>query len=219
MTGTSFSIKPALLLVAIGAVAAVLLAGLDQLTRQRIALEQDRRALAQLEALLPDIGYDNELVRDWVETDIPPFPEPARIYRARRDGEPAALIIDLVTPRGYSGSIRLLVATTPGAEVLGVRVLEHRETPGLGDRIERRRSDWIEQFTGRRLGQPEHEQWLPDRRGGAFDTLTSATITSSAVIHAVLRALETIVASDDELWTRPSESGDDSPDELESETS
>lgn len=204
-----FPLKPALMLVAIGGVSALLLAGLDRVTRDRIALEQDRRALAELNELLPADRYDNELVRDWIEATIAPFPQPARIYRARLEGEPAALIVDLVTPRGYSGPIRLLMAATPEATVIGVRVLEHRETPGLGDRIERRRSDWIEQFSGRRLGAPEREQWLPDQRGGAFDTLTSATITSSAVIHAVRHALEAIVRSDDELWTRPSEAADD----------
>lgn len=208
MTRAPFPLKPALMLIAIGGVSALLLAGLDQMTRERIDLEQDRRALAQLEGLLPSVAYDNELVRDWVEARIAPFPQSAKIYRARRRGEPAALIVDLTTPRGYSGPIRLLVATTPAAEVIGVRVLDHRETPGLGDRIERRRSDWIEQFSGKRLGAPDREQWLPDRRGGAFDTLTSATITSGAVIHAVRRALEVIVRTDDELWTRPSDSGE-----------
>lgn len=209
MKRAPFPFKPALMLVAIGGISALLLAGLDRLTRERIALEQDQRALAELNDLLPSIDYDNELVRDWIETTIAPFPEPARIYRARRSGEPSALIVDLTTPRGYSGPIRLLVAATPDATVIGVRVLDHRETPGLGDRIETQRSDWIEQFEGQRLGAPAREDWLPDRRGGAFDTLTSATITSGAVIHAVRRALDTMVRSDDELWTRPSESGAD----------
>ena len=106
-----------------------------------------------------------------------------------RRGKPVALLADVTTPNGYSGDIRLLVGVAPDGEVLGVRVLDHRETPGLGDAIERQRSDWIRQFSGRSLGAPPADQWAADKRGGTFDTLSSATITSSAVIQAVKNVL------------------------------
>lgn len=168
--------------------AAVLLAGVHLLTRDRIQLAEDRRALATLEQLLAPGSYDNEPVRDAIRVHIPGLPEPATAYRARLGEAPAALLVDVTTPSGYSGDIRLLVGLTPDGTIIGVRVLAHRETPGLGDRIEHRRSDWLEQFRGARQGAPP--DWRPDRRGGDFDTLSSATITSGAVIDALDRVLE-----------------------------
>jgi electron transport complex protein RnfG len=192
-------------LALIGLAAAVILASLNHLTHDRISLEQDRRALAVLTQLLPEGSFDNELVTDWIELTIPGFARSARVYRARLDDQPTAAIIDLTTPRGYSGDIRLLVAVDPGGTVLGVRALAHRETPGLGDRIEVRRSDWIHQFAGRSLQDPPIRAWAPDRRGGEFDSMTNATITASAVIEAVRRALEAMLRHGDEIWASPSD--------------
>ncbi len=197
-----------LALALIGLSAALLLSGLDQLTRDRIALAEDRRALAALTGLLGSMEFDNEPARDWIELPITGLDEPARIHRARLEDEPVALLVDLTTPRGYSGDIRLLIAADPDGMVLGVRVLEHRETPGLGDRIERERSDWIEQFDGRSLGDPPAEAWAPDRRGGDFDTMTNATITASAVIEATRLALEVIEATGERIWREPVESAE-----------
>ncbi|NEZ04201.1 RnfABCDGE type electron transport complex subunit G [Wenzhouxiangella sp. XN201] len=184
------TLRPALILAGLGLAAAVLLAGLDQFTRERIADERQQRALAAVSAMLGEIGYDNDLLDDTARLGIPDLAEPAVVYRARQDGKPVAVVMDVVTSAGYSGDIRLLIAADVDGTVLGVRVVEHRETPGLGDKIERRRSDWIEQFDGRSLVEPPAEDWAPDRRDGAFDTLTSATITSAAVVDAVKRALQ-----------------------------
>ncbi|MDT8409085.1 MAG: RnfABCDGE type electron transport complex subunit G [Wenzhouxiangellaceae bacterium] len=189
----------------IGLLAALLLAGVNELTRDRIELEQKRRALQTLSQLLDRDSYDNELVRDRFKTRIDGLEDPATIYRARLDGEPSALLADVTTDKGYSGDIRLLVAIDPSGKVIGVRVLNHRETPGLGDRIERRRSDWIDQFRGASLGQPSPEQWKADQRDGAFDTLASATITSSAVIQAVRDTLEWYESNRDSAFQRPAE--------------
>ena len=177
--------KTLLTLGLIGLVAAALLSGVHLATRDRIASEQQRQALATLNQLVPESGYDNELVADRFSATVSGLETPATLYRARRDGEPVALLADVTTPDGYSGDIRLLVGIAPDGEVIGVRVLDHRETPGLGDEIELKRSDWIRQFSGQSLGNPRADQWAADRRGGAFDTLSSATITSSAVIQAV----------------------------------
>jgi electron transport complex protein RnfG len=189
-----------LTLALIGLVAAVLLAGVHELTEERIAAQADRRALATLNQLVDPGDYDNRLLQDRIRARIAGLDEPATAYRARAGGEPVALLVDVTTPDGYSGDIRLLVGIRPDGEVIGVRVLDHRETPGLGDRIERRRSDWIEQFRGRSLGDPPVDRWAPDRRGGAFDTLSSATITSAAVIDAVERVLEWFEANRDNAF-------------------
>jgi len=200
----NFPVKPALTLALIGLAAAVLLAGLNALTSDRISRAQDQRALETLTRVLPPERFNNLLASDWTELTINGLDRPARIYRARLDGQPSAAIIDLTTPQGYSGDIRLLVALTPEAEVISVRVLEHRETPGLGDRIEARRSDWIEQFSGKSLTDPPPEDWASSRRGGAFDTLTSATITSNAVIDAVERSLHAYENAREQVWQAPS---------------
>ncbi len=197
--------KPAIALIAVGLLAATILAGLDRLTRDRIALEQERRALAALTELLPAERFDNELVTDWFEQPVTGLERPVRFYRARLDGQPSAAVLDLVTSRGYSGDIRLLVAIETDGTIIGVRVLEHRETPGLGDRIEIRRSDWIRQFDGASLDHPAPDAWAPDRRGGQFDTLSNATITTAAITDAVRLGLEAFDSLGDALWTRESE--------------
>ncbi|MFW5815695.1 MAG: RnfABCDGE type electron transport complex subunit G [Wenzhouxiangella sp.] len=193
--------RAAIALTGIGLGAALLLAGVDRLTRERIEDAQQRRALSTLSAMLPTGRFDNDLLDDAIDLPIPGLEQPGRLYRARRDGEPVGLLVDLVTHRGYSGDIRLLVAVNPDQTVLAVRVLEHRETPGLGDKIEIERSDWITGFAGRSLGDPPAQRWAPDQRGGDFDTLTSATITTDAVVDAVRSALVALAQADEEqLW-------------------
>lgn len=184
----------------IGLVAAALLSGVHELTEDRIAEQAERRALAELNRLIDPERYDNRLLDDKVRVRIPGLQGTSTIYRARADGQPAALLADVTTSQGYSGDIRLLVGLRPDGRLIGVRVLEHRETPGLGDRIESERSDWIEQFRGRSLTNPPGDRWAPDRRGGAFDTLSSATITSAAIIDAIEHVLEWFEADPDNAF-------------------
>lgn len=178
----------------IGLVAATLLAGVDRLTQDRIAAERERHAQAALVALLPPNSFDNLPRQEAITIEPGTYGSPMLVYPARMGDELTALIADVTTPAGYSGDIRLLVAVDPAGVVIGVSVLEHRETPGLGDLIERRKSDWIEQFSGRSLDDPPDEGWAASRRGGEFDTLTSATITTQAVVRAVRRSLEALAA-------------------------
>lgn len=193
-------------LAVIGIVAAGLLAGVHSLTVDRIAVENERRSLAMLDQLLPEGSYDNELIRDRFTTSVPDLEPDSTIYRARSGETPVAVLADVVTARGYSGDIRLLVAVDPNGTVLGVRVLEHRETPGLGDLIEAERSDWIEQFDGTALGSPPIDEWRTSKRGGEFDTLSSATITSSAVVDAVRQVLAWFEDHRHDVFERASES-------------
>ncbi|MGY6552942.1 MAG: RnfABCDGE type electron transport complex subunit G [Wenzhouxiangella sp.] len=197
--------RAALSLGLLGLVAALLLSGVDRLTREPIAMAEQQRALATLTELVPTELFDNNPVFDRIEQGIPGFEQPVLIHRARLGGEPVALVFDVTTPRGYSGDIRLLVAVAPDGTIKGVRVLAHRETPGLGDKIEVQRSNWIRQFTGRSLSDPLPQRWTSDRRGGAFDTLTAATVTTDAVIDAVRRVL--LEAEDEaaDLWREVSE--------------
>ena len=124
------------------------------------------------------------------------------VYRARRDGAPVALVLTAVAPDGSSGPIELLVGVNADGTVAGVRVLAHRETPGLGDPIEASRSDWVLAFAGRSLGDPPPAGWTVRRDGGAFDQFTGATITPRAVVHAVRRVLEYVGANQEALYAR-----------------
>ena len=206
---TSGSLTSSLLTLGlIGLAAALLLTGVHQLTQERIAEENQRRALASLQQLLPPEQYNNALVQDRFTARIAGLSGAATIYRARFDDEPVALLADVVTSQGYSGDIRLLIGVDVSGNVLGVRALNHRETPGLGDRIELQRSDWIRQFDGRSLENPAAEQWQSDQRGGEFDTLSSATITSNAVIEAVRDVLRWYEAEQQQAFETPSENPD-----------
>jgi electron transport complex protein RnfG len=111
------------------------------------------------------------------------------VYRARKYGWPVAVVLAPVAPDGYNGTIRLLVAIKMDGTLAGVRVIQHRETPGLGDAIEAERSDWILGFDGKSLNDPVQEKWKVKRDGGDFDQFTGATITPRAVVKAVNKAL------------------------------
>lgn len=162
-------------------------------TAARIAENQRRALLRSLNELVPRDQYNNEIYTDIVHVrnaELLGTDEPVPVYRARKDGWPVAAVFASMAPDGYNGNIRLLVAVRLDGTLAGVRVLAHRETPGLGDSIETERSDWIRGFAGKSLGDPKAEQWQVKRDGGAFDQFTGATITPRAVVGAVKRALE-----------------------------
>jgi len=162
------------------------------ITAERIQ-EQAARAEAQaLFEIIPENRHDNNLLTDTVKLPADQTlnaGEPVTAWVARRDERPVGLIMPVVAPDGYSGDIHLLVGINLQGKVLGVRVTSHRETPGLGDRIETKKSDWIHSFTGRSLGNPEPGRWNVKKNGGAFDQFTGATITPRAVVKAVQSAL------------------------------
>lgn len=161
-------------------------------THERIVANEREALLRSLHALVPPESHDNNLAADTIEL-ISPFhfgtDAPITVYRARRDGRPIAAVFSTVAPDGYSGNIKLLVAVRHDATLAGVRVVSHRETPGLGDRIDEQRSDWIHIFDNRSLENPAPKDWKVKRDGGVFDQLTGATITPRSVVQAVYRTL------------------------------
>ncbi len=112
---------------------------------------------------------------------------PHRLYLARKNGQPTAAALETTAPDGYSGAIKLLVGADFNGTVLGTRVIEHHETPGLGDKIELRISDWISFFSGKKIEGPDDKRWAVKKDGGMFDQFTGATITPRAVVNAVRR--------------------------------
>ena len=175
------------------AVAGTTLVAVTEFSTAEAIVENERQVLLRnLHALLPPDELDNDIAADNLE--LPPSPllgtdSSSLVYRARLGGEPVAAVFNSVAPDGYSGSIHLLVGVYVDGSLAGVRVVKHAETPGLGDAIELRKSDWIEGFDGKSLGNPEAAGWRVKRDGGVFDQLTGATITPRAVVKAVHNTL------------------------------
>ncbi|TGN41952.1 electron transport complex subunit RsxG [Marinobacter confluentis] len=158
------------------------------LTQDRIEQQIARAEAEALFDIIPEDRHDNQLLRDTVTlpaTTALNDGEPLTAWVARRGDRPFGLIVPVTAPGGYSGDIRLLIGLNMKGTVLGVRVTSHRETPGLGDKIETKKSDWIYTFEGQSLDNPEPENWAVKKDGGAFDQFTGATITPRAVVDTV----------------------------------
>jgi len=162
------------------------------LTKDRIAEQAARAEAKALFEIIPESRHNNDLLNSAVAL---PADErateagPVLAWVARQDDRPVGLIFPAVAPDGYSGNIHLLVGVDLDGTVLGVRVTSHRETPGLGDRIETRKSDWVYDFNGRSLNNPKPREWNVKKNGGVFDQFTGATITPRAVVKAVQKTL------------------------------
>lgn len=183
------------LLAVFGMAGALLLAASHAVTAPQIAANVQATLERQLHAVLPADRYSNAITEDTLRItdsewlDALGTREPVTVYRARRDGQPTAAVFDITTPQGYSGDIRLLIATDLSGTITGVRAVSHRETPGLGDKIDLAKTDWILAFNGRSLGNPPAEDWEVKRDGGVFDQFSGATITPRAVVRQVARVL------------------------------
>ncbi len=161
-------------------------------TEQRIVDNKRDYKLRKLHELIPPDMHDNDLNTDTkiVRDALLARDADMTVYRARKNNKPVAAIIECIAPDGYSGKIRLLVAVNLDGSLAGVRVTEHLETPGLGDAIEANKSDWINIFEDKSLDKPEPRNWRVRRDGGEFDQITSATITSRAVVKVTYNVLE-----------------------------
>ena len=163
-----------------------------QYTHERIAKNEQDRLLRSMREVLPSMEYDNDVLEDTVLVEAPGIGDAddmVTVYRARKAGLPVAVVMKVTAPDGYSGAIRLLVGIDTDGKLTGVRVVTHRETPGLGDGIDIARSQWISGFDGKSLDSPPLESWAVKRDGGEFDQFTGATITPRAVVNAVRNAL------------------------------
>jgi len=193
----------ALVLFLFAVIGAGLVAFTFDSTAEKIADNERRALLKSLNELVPEQRYDNDIFGDVVyvsNSELLGSSQAVPVYRARKGGWPVAAVLAPVAPDGYSGAIRLLVAINVDGTLAGVRVVQHRETPGLGDAIEADRSDWILGFNGRSLSNPPAERWKVKRDGGAFDQFTGATITPRAVVKAVKEALLYFRAHGHELF-------------------
>jgi electron transport complex protein RnfG len=197
--------RAAIVVVAIAAFVIATLVVVAHMTRQRI--ERNERAWLQerLDALVPPTLHDNDLLADYTTVMAPAVfgtSVPMGVYRARRAGAPVAAVLLPVAPDGYGGPIELMVAVSVTGTLLGVQVIAHRETPGLGDYFEH--SDWLERFRGRSLDAPPESKWTVRKEGGEFDSFTGATVTPKAIIKAVRLTLEYYRNHREQLFAQPS---------------
>lgn len=185
-----FISKNALILAIVALICVAILGTVNQLAQPRIQEQLILSRMAILQEVLPEQADVRQLLTDCVLVTDPVAlgrNTPQAIYRWRENEQVNAFIVNTTAPDGYSGNIDILVAITPNGEVLGSRVLQHQETPGLGDKIESRRNNWIFSFSGQQATADDAKRWAVKKDGGDFDQFTGATITPRAVINAIYR--------------------------------
>lgn len=176
-------------------VSIVLLLGVKYITDPIVAQAERQNLLDTLNQVMPSELYDNDPLADTRMIENPELlkilgsEEPVTVYRAREQGQAAGVVLTSIAPDGYSGNIYLLIGVLADGRVSGVRVLKHKETPGLGDKIELHKDKWILEFDGRNVRDDNDPRWAVKRDGGDFDQFTGATITPRAVVAAVKRTL------------------------------
>ncbi|HEY7776722.1 MAG TPA: electron transport complex subunit RsxG [Kineobactrum sp.] len=192
MLGQSITRNSALLAL-FALVTALLITSTYLLTRDTIAQERRQAEQRALLEVIPQERHDNSMLDDTLPlpADTPGLGlrEDRQLYIARLEGKAVAVIVPVLVRDGYSGDIELIVGVNHDGSIAGVRVLNHRETPGLGDKIDLKKSDWILGFSGRSLDNPPPQRWGVKKDGGVFDQFTGATITPRAVVAGVQRAL------------------------------
>ena len=188
------------------AVFAVITTGLISLTyfgtRDQIALQQQQKLLSILNAVIDEGSYDNSIQLDCAlvtSVEMLGSDQPQHIYRAPKQGRPVAAAIETTAPDGYSGKIQLVVGVTSSkldsAKVTGVRILDHKETPGLSDKTDLRINDWVLDFDNQVYTAEMASNWAVKKDGGQFDQFTGATITPRAVVNAVRASVEYYLAN------------------------
>jgi electron transport complex protein RnfG len=171
----------------------VLLGIADLATRGVIQTRQEEDLKTSLEEVVPADLYDNNLLSDVLtvpSADANIGAAETLVYLAKKQGQVTAVSFKFVAPDGYAGPISLVMGIDKNGEILGVRVIAHVETPGLGDKIEISKSKWVLSFNGKSLDNLSVEQWTVKKDGGLFDQFAGATITPRKVVQAIKRGLE-----------------------------
>jgi len=197
--------KNGAILTAFALVTTGLVASINMLTADKIAEQELLHLTSQLQEVLDPSTYDNELTTDCViisDERLGPYANQI-VYRARKNNEPVALIVRHVTPSGYSGDINLLTAVLSDGSIAGVRTTKHEETPGLGDKVEVKKSPWITSFKTLTVQSSSDARWAVKKDGGQFDQFTGATITPRAVVGSVKNAVLFAQSEFDAIFAAP----------------
>ncbi|NOI32519.1 electron transport complex subunit RsxG [Vibrio cyclitrophicus] len=175
------------------------------LTKDQIKQQEQAQLLSVLNQVIPHNLHDNELFSacTLVEAEELGTEQAMPAYIATLNGEPSAIAIEAIAPDGYNGAIKVIVGMKIDGTILGTRVLSHRETPGLGDKIDLRVSDWILSFSGKQVTDSNLERWKVRKDGGDFDQFTGATITPRAVVKSVKQAVQYVNQNNQALLAQP----------------
>lgn len=201
-------LKNGMTLAAIAAICTAMVALTYRLTADRIVANEQALLERSLEPVLSGLLFDSGVTESKIIIPPPhalPGSEAAIIYRVFAEGEPVAALFIVSARDGYAGAIKVLVGVDMRGIVTGVDILEHRETPGLGDRVESSKSDWVRQFAGRSLSDPEQSAWSIKRDGGDFDQLTGASVTPRAIVKAIYETLVYFSANQKNLFDATAE--------------
>ncbi len=191
------------LLAVVGLATSAALALANHSTADAIKAAEALDLQNSLKQVLPEGFSDNDLLKDSAEFDKGDG-NPITVYRARLAGAPKGAVFK-VASRGYAGDVVCLMGVDVQGKILGVRVIKHQETPGLGDKIEIAKGNWILAFNGKSLQEPDAAHWGVKKDGGIFDQFAGATITPRAVVKAVKGGLDFYTAHQAEIFTKPAQ--------------
>ncbi|WP_394127696.1 electron transport complex subunit RsxG [Vibrio hepatarius] len=177
----------------------------NYLTKDRIQLQEQKQLLSVLNQVIPHDLHDNDLYQACTLVSDPKLgtDQAMPVYMATLNGEPSAMAIEAIAPDGYNGAIKIIVGIEQDGTISGTRILSHQETPGLGDKIDLRISDWILGFTGKQVTDNNQADWKVRKDGGQFDQFTGATITPRAVVKAVKNTVDFVNSNRDQIQSQP----------------
>jgi electron transport complex protein RnfG len=196
--------KTAITLIAFALVFTALLAYVFKITKAPIEKSEAEARMALFSQIVPPNLHDNDMLKDAITlapSDLLGNTQATIANRARINNAPSAIILEAIAHDGYSGDIKLLIAIQYDGSIAGVRVLTHKETPGLGDYIDILKDNWIKLFDGESLTKTSDPQWKVKKDGGQFDYMAGATITPRAVVKAVHKALKYFEANKQLLFS------------------
>ncbi len=197
--------KTAVTMIAFAFIGTALLAYVFEITRAPIEASEAEARLALFKQILPENSYDNNLLKQTIKiapNELLGNHRPTEANIAILNHKMAAVILEALAHDGYSGDIKLLIAIRADGSISGVRVLAHKETPGLGDYIDVAHSQWIKLFNDESLAKTPAKQWQVKKDGGKFDYMVGATITPRAVVKAVLKAEQYFAMNKESLFAK-----------------
>jgi len=200
--------KNALLLAGFSAACTLMVSLTYVLTKPAIEYQEKQQTFKKVTQVLDANAFDNNPLDNCVyiqNADITGVDTKLPVYRATFNNEPYALIFQTETKQGYNGLIKLITAVNKSGEVQGMRVLSHQETPGLGDKIELAKSDWVLSFNGKQVKDENDSTWFVKKDGGDFDQFTGATITPRAVVNRLRTSVTNLNSEFERLFSLPNE--------------
>lgn len=198
------------LLAAFAIICTAAVATVNQFTKPVIAKQEQMALLKTINQLIPEDTYDNDIFVSCFIISDDKFlgrGKSQQVFVAKKLGKPVALMLETSTFKGYAGEIKLAVGIFADGKVAGVRVISHTETPGLGDKIQTNKSDWIYSFDQRQYQEKQDYRWEVKKNGGDIDAFTGATITPRAVTLAVKDVLIYFANNKDKLFNQSANCG------------